>query len=79
MNINLPNPHTGLVEEIIHLRKETHHGFQDLRKEISHRFENMEDKLDENTLAVQALETIMKGGFDNVGKVLQEISNKLDK
>ena len=27
---------------------------------------------------VGSLESTMKGGFDNVGKVLQEISNKLD-
>ena len=65
----------GLVEEIIHLRQETREGFTAVDK----RFEKLEDKVDENTLAVKSLQTAMKGGFDNVGTILQEISNKLDK
>ncbi|MBF0289742.1 MAG: hypothetical protein HQM14_18165 [SAR324 cluster bacterium] len=72
----------GLVEEIIHLRTE-----------MNTRFIDLEGKVDENTLAVKSLEIKfdqmhetmkgqgeqMKGGFDNIGKILQEISNKLDK
>ena len=69
------NRDRGLVEEIIHLRQETREGFSAVDK----RFEKLEDKVDENTLAVKSLQTVMKGGFDNVGTILQEISNKLDK
>ncbi len=72
----------GLVEEIMHLRTE-----------VNTRFIELEGKVDENTLAIKSLEskfdqmhetmkdqsTQMKGGFDNIGKILQEISNKLDK
>ncbi len=57
----------GLVEEIIHLRTE-----------MNARFIELEGKTDENTLAIKSLETVMKGGFENVSKILQEISNKLD-
>lgn len=71
----------GLAEEISHLRKETHEGFSQLRRETREGFsqlrQEMQEKLDKNTLAIQSLETVMRGGFDNIGKVLQEISNKL--
>lgn len=76
----------GLVEEILHLRKETREGFENIDK----RFENLEDKVDQNTFAIKslemvtnekltALEGVMKGGFGTMGKTLQEISNKLDR
>ena len=55
------NRDRGLVEEIIHLRQETRVGFSAVDK----RFEKLEDKVDENTLAVKSLQTVMKGGFDN--------------
>ena len=80
---------TGLVEEIIHLRKETKDGFDRLENKfesLENKFESLEDRIDKNTLAVKSLEirfdsleSTVKGGFENVGQILQEISNKLDK
>ncbi len=68
-----------LVEEILHLRRETREGFQQLREELV-------EKIDNNTLAIKGLEgkfdsmeSTMEEGFENVAKILQEISNKLDK
>lgn len=80
-----PERDRGLAEEILHLRKETREGFEN----IDQRFEKLETKVDQNTLAIKSLEqvtgekfssleSVMKGGFDSVGKLLQEISNKLD-
>ena len=44
---------------------------------VENKFEDLESKVDANTLAVQSLEKVTQGGFDNIGKLLQEISNKL--
>ncbi len=91
----------GLVEEILHLRRETREGFGHLRQETREGFqqlrEELVEKIDNNTLATKglegklsslestvkgkfdSLESSVKGGFDNIGKILQDISNKLDK
>ena len=44
---------------------------------LENKFEDLESKVDANTLAIQSLEKVTQGGFDNIGKLLQEISNKL--
>ncbi len=44
---------------------------------VENKFEDLESKVDANTLAIQSLEKVTQGGFDNIGKLLQEISNKL--
>ena len=71
----------GLVEEIIHLRQETREGFDSL----GNRFISLENKVDQNTLAIRSLEKMteantnaIQAGFSNIGALLQEISNKLD-
>ena len=45
---------TGLVEEIIHLRKETHEGLQALKEETQQGFQTVNDQLDELTLSNKA-------------------------
>ncbi len=86
----------GLIEEILHLRKETHEGFQGMNrrldeltlqskthstilKEHSSILKEHSSILKEHSTSLKSIESTMKGGFDNVGKILQEISNKLDK
>ena len=44
---------------------------------LENKFEDLESKVDANTLAIQSLEKVTQGGFDNIGKLLQEISKKL--
>ena len=45
---------------------------------LDKRFDSLDKRFGSLNKQVGSLESTMKGGFDNVGKVLQEISNKLD-
>lgn len=83
----------GIFEEILFQAKDTNKKIEDTNRKI----EALEDKVDQNTLAIKSLEMVtvkgfknmnseisgmrkeMSGGFDNIGKILQEISDKLDK
>ncbi len=56
-----------------------------LRTDMNERLTEMNSKMDENTLAVKALgqtleslDGTMKDGLDNLGKILQEMSNKVN-
>ena len=66
----------GIIEEIAHFRKETGAGFTQLRNETREGFEELESKVDENTLAVKSLENVMKSvdkGMKSLNKGMQSL------
>lgn len=88
-----PKRDQGLVEELFHLRKETRDGFENINQRFNSLEDKMgkntlaikslervmNEKLTATNEKLNSLEGVMQGGFDNVGKILQEISNKLDR
>ncbi len=75
----------GLLDEIIHLRKEitiTNEKLDENTQEIkvlNKKFESLDSNVQQLDTTVRQMDKNMSGGFENVGKILQEISNKLDK